>query len=450
MRELLSGLLADPCRIVRELFDWRSLWRMLRQVRRHGVALIKSELSAGLDADAAASIPHPATARPRTPSGNQQRKAILVIDRSIPLFDRDAGSRSCYQYLLLFADLGLRVIFLPHDQIIRQPYANALQAAGIEILAGKGIRCGGWKRWLKSHASSIDLIFLHRPNIARHYLDFARKTTKARIFYCGVDLRYWREKRRYAVEGDRFHRSEAVYWESIETRLCSQADASYFFSEPETEEIQKRCPSANVRTIPIFLETGDPDNGQRPPFDQRAGLLFVGNFAHSPNSDAVLWFAREIFPRILDAIPDIKLHVVGANSSDSISRLASENLIIHGAVSDNELQSFYNEARIVVAPLRYGAGVKGKVIEAMRRAVPVVTTTVGAEGIPSEALTVADTATTFANAVVDLYRNTSLWEHRRRDSEHAARRQFSRELACSILNKDFETPVFQPRTRMPE
>lgn len=436
MRGILAGLMADPCRSIAAMFDWRSLWRAWRLYCARGFSGFKSELASDTATTHSQTVSVAATPS-NDPERKNTKKTILVIDYSIPRFDRDAGSRSSYQYLRLFVEMGLRVLFLPNDQIIRQPYADIMRQLGIEILAGKGIRCHGWKKWLRTNAETLDFVFLHRPNIARHYLEYAKEFTSARIFYCGHDLRFWRDARRYAIEGDRFYREESRYWEKIETELCKKADVTYFFSDAEAAEIIKRSPSVQARTIPLFLEDGDIEP-KGLPFEARADLLFVGNFAHSPNIDAVQWFVREVLPKVRKSLPEIRLVIMGANPPEAISSLACGHILVTGTVSEQHLHEHYQRARVVVVPLRYGAGVKGKVIEAMRYGVPTVTTKVGAEGIPQDALTVADTAEQFAFAVSELYCHADLWEAAHVKSADLIQRYFSRDVAIEILKKDFQ------------
>ena len=110
----------------------------------------------------------------------------------------------------------------------------------------------------------------------------------------------------------------------------------------------------------------------------------MGGFGHPPNLDAVLWFAREIFPLVLEEEPEMVWHIVGGNPPEEVQALASERIQVHGYIPDEELNALYRQVRLVVAPLRYGAGVKGKVVECIYHQCPLLTTAAGVEGLPQE------------------------------------------------------------------
>lgn len=132
-----------------------------------------------------------------------------------------------------------------------------------------------------------------------------------------------------------------------------------------------------------------------------------GGFEHAPNVDAVLWFAKEVYPTILPQYPDMKWYVVGGKVSKKIAELALDNIIIEGFVSDEDLEKLYRKCRISIVPLRFGAGVKGKVVEAAYYQIPLVTTSIGAEGLPlkDQAMLVEDNGDKMAKLICDLYQD---------------------------------------------
>ena len=109
--------------------------------------------------------------------------------------------------------------------------------------------------------------------------------------------------------------------------------------------------------------------------------MFVGGFKHAPNIDAVLWFAKEIFPQLLKKYPELVWHIVGSSAPEEVKALASDHIVLEGFVTDEELGELYRKCRLVVVPLRYGAGVKGKIVESAYYQIPVVTTAIGGEGL---------------------------------------------------------------------
>jgi len=366
------------------------------------------------------------------------RKHLLFIDHCVPLRDQDAGSKSTFQYLLLMSEMGYQITFLGDDFVDYQPYTSELQQMGIEVLYGRGFH-RHWKRWLAAHGKDFDYVYLSRPHIARKYLAHVRRHSSAKLFYSGHDLHYLREERHYQLDGKRSHLQAARKLACWEEEILRQVDIGYFFSAFEIEEVRRRFPGVAVRTIPLYLfDQMQMENYSLISFDNREGLLFVGGFMHAPNVDAVRWFVEKVLPLVLEHLPKVVFTAVGSNPPGEISCLASDNIHITGHISDEGLLQHYQHARLVVAPLRFGAGVKGKIVEAMNHGVPTVTTTVGAEGIgdAERTLFIADDAASFADKVIQAYSCSITWNKAARLSRQAIRQHFSREAARAILSQD--------------
>ena len=366
------------------------------------------------------------------------RKRLLFIDHYVPLRDQDAGSKSTFQYLLLMAEMGYQITFLGDNFVDYQPYTSELQQVGIEVLYGSGLQ-RRWRRWFAAHGKDFDFVYLSRPHITRKYLSHIRRHSSAKLLYCGHDLHFLREERHYRLESKRVHFEAARKWACWEEEILRQVDMGYFFSEFEVEEARRRFPGVVVRTIPLYL-FDEMALGEASPvgFNDRQGVLFVGGFMHAPNGDAVRWFVEEVLPLVLDRLPEIEFTVVGSNPPVEITLLASDRVHITGRVSDEVLLEHYRHTRLVVAPLRFGAGVKGKIVEAMYHGVPTVTTTIGAEGIGGAdgALLIADDAASFADAVVQAYTCSTTWNQAEQLSRQSIRQHFSKEAARSILSQD--------------
>ena len=366
------------------------------------------------------------------------RKRVLFIDHYVPLRDQDAGSKSTFQYLRLMAGMGYQITFLGDNFVDYQPYTTELQQLRIEVLYGPGLQ-RHWRRWLAAHAGNFDYIYLSRPHIARKYLPHLRRHSHAKLLYCGHDFHALREERRYRLEGKPEYLKAAEKWARWEEDILRKVDMGLFFSSFEVAEIRRRFPGVAVRTTPLFLFDAAAMHAQSvPAFGDREGLLFVGGFMHAPNVDAARWFAEEVLPLILEQLPGIVFTVVGSNPPKEVSRLAGEHVRVTGLVSDEDLLLHYHRARLVVAPLRFGAGVKGKIVEAMHNGVPTVTTTVGAEGIDEAGagLLIADDAPAFAQAVIRAYTGAETWRAAQRLSWDLIRKQFSEESARAVLGEE--------------
>jgi glycosyltransferase involved in cell wall biosynthesis len=431
---MFEALRADPCRFVETLLDARSFYRIWRAWRRRGTAAILAELSTEENVQPPVFLPKD------TPTeGTPPAATLLVIDATLPQYDHDAGGRSSFLYLQILREMGYEVFFMPNDQLRREPYASVLEGMGVKLLMGRGFRCGKWKNWLRDRTGQISHVILHRPNVAKRYLAAIRKIGGIKILYFAHDLRFMREARHYEVDGDAFHLHEAKYWEGIEKAILAQVDRAYVFSGEETRFVSSWEGGNNARTVPLFPVDLLPSPGL--PYEQRTGLLFIGGFAHQPNRDGVLWFAREVFPLVRQVLPGIEWHIVGREPPPEIRSLTGNGILVEGAISETRLEYLYQTTRLVVAPLRFGAGVKGKVVEAMCQGVPVVTTPVGAEGIPEsdKTLCVSDDAEDMARHIIDLYQNPTLWKAMRDRVVQGADTHFSRRAALLRLAEDLSS-----------
>jgi glycosyltransferase involved in cell wall biosynthesis len=416
------------CVLLRDL-DARHLRLLWHGLRQGGWASIQKEVFP-TDAVLASGV---SLSNKAGGAAHGRRKHVLVIDRSLPRFDRDAGSRAAWQYIQLLRDMGFRVTVWGHDCLRREPYASLLEDMGVQVLSGWTIACGNWRRWVRKHADDLHYVLLYRPNVAMVYLDFLRTNTVAQLLYFGVDLRWLRNDRRYKVEGHALFQAEACYWLSVENALIAQADFAYFYSQVEVDMASQQVPQARARMVPLFLykELLSPI----PSLSERTGLLFIGGFAHKPNVDGILWFAEQIWPLVRQHLSDVTLRIVGEHPpAQLVGRVGVELL---GAVSDEELARCYRSTRMVVAPLRYGAGIKGKVVEALFHHVPLVTTPTGAEGMPApeRVMDVCERPADFARCIHALYVDDALWNLRASGIQAYVAEYFSPESAQRILEE---------------
>ncbi|UPU37089.1 glycoside hydrolase family 99-like domain-containing protein [Geomonas paludis] len=351
-------------------------------------------------------VPQLAAAAASLPEGASDLlgKSILVVDYEVPQFDKYAGSRTTFMYLKLLAELGLKVYFLPDDFEQREPYSTTLEDLGITVLQGEWYR-ENWQRWVVDHRSELDYVLFNRPNITVSYIDFVKAHTDAVILFQGHDLHYLRLSRKYEVDGDPETLQEAETYREIEFEIIEKSDATLTYSEYERQVLADLLPGERIHAVPLFFYDDFP--AERLSFAGRKDIMFVGGCGHKPNLDAILWFAREIFPKVLAQVPDMVLHVIGTYPPQEVRDLACDNIRIHGHVSEQELEEYYRQIRMVVIPLRFGAGVKGKTVEALRNGVPMVSTAIGLEGIPGiDAVSrPADRAEDFAQAVVAQYQD---------------------------------------------
>ncbi len=265
------------------------------------------------------------------------------------------------------------------------------------------------------------------------------------MIYYGHDLHFLREGREYALTGDLERRQAAEYWRSVEMSLMYKAAVSYYPSYVERDAIKAEDEDIPVKDIVAYVyDTFREDIPAD--FEKREGILFVGGFAHPPNADAVLWFVREVYPLIRSQMAAAgqtppNFYVVGSRVTEEIKALEQpgNGVIIKGFVSDEELTQLYDTTRMVVVPLRYGAGVKGKVVEALYHGAAIVTTSVGAEGIPQadSVMAVADRPQDFADAVAERYSQPEQCRAMSQATQEYIRRYYSVDAAWSVIEEDF-------------
>ena len=329
-----------------------------------------------------------------------KKGVILVADHYVPMWDKDSGSYRMYNILKILSELGYKVIFWPDNLADLQPYTRKLQEMGIEVIYGAEY---SFEKYLREYGKFINLVWACRANFAPKYLAEAKKQG-IRTIYDTIDLHYLREMRRAEIEGSERLKKKALELKEVELTWARNSDKVLVVSHVEREILEKEGIS-NVVVIPNIHTVVDDIPG----FDRREGIMFIGSFEHPPNEDAVVWFVKEIFPLVRSALGNVKFYIVGNSPTKAVKSLENEHIIVTGYVPD--VDPYFKNSRVFVSPLRYGAGLKGKIGQAMAYGLPVVTTSIGAEGFicSPEPFKIADTPSEFAHWVVQLYKDRNLW-----------------------------------------
>jgi glycosyltransferase involved in cell wall biosynthesis len=335
-------------------------------------------------------------------------KALLFIDWGLPRPDRDAGSVMVEALLRIFGELGYRVSFLPVNLEYQPEYTGPLEAAGVECIDNR--RFKSVDAYLLAHAREVSIVFACRGPVAEPFIGGIRRLApRARIVFDTVDLHYVRELRQAEIEGSADLKEKALASKAQELRAISRSDATAILSADELYAVREELPEAKLLYLPLIF---DPIPGSQTDYAARADILFVGSFPHRPNVDAVLWFVREILPGIRERLPDLRFLAVGSAPPPEIAALgAVPGVQILGYVKD--LDSLLGRVRLTVAPLRYGAGIKGKIGTSLSHGVPCVATPMAVEGmglIHGRDCLVGEDPQSFADAVVELYSDRALWE----------------------------------------
>ncbi len=327
-------------------------------------------------------------------------KTMLAIDEHVPFTDRDAGSRRIRFLIDLLRERGWHVIFGSLDAREYDPYAGDLRASGVELIAGFDAAS---LQMLNCRNIAVDVVWLSRPETATQLLADARRTLDAKIVFDTVDLHFVRLEREQAVLG------RPTGWEAMRERelaLARGADLTIAASAIE-RDILKANGIAPVAVVPVIEPVVADD---APGWEARSGAVFLGNYAHAPNVDAVEWLCGAVMPLVWERLPNLRLTLAGADPTRAVRALARPNIGVTGYVADTG--ALLAGARVFAAPLRFGAGVKGKIVHALSHGIPVVTTPVGAEGIfrAGEYDAIATTASDLAAQIVRVHENRAVWE----------------------------------------
>ena len=380
-------------------------------------------------------------ARDHCPSGTRlirardhalRRPVVLVVDHYVPEPDRDAGSRTMMAMLNALVDAGALVKFLPQGGTATARFIGDLRARGIEVVEPYGP--GELHGWLAVNGGELDHVLLSRPTVAMEYIDALRAGTRAPIAFYGHDLHFARMRRQAEVLDDPAMARDADAMERVERRIWRNVATVLYPSEDEVATVHALEPCADARIVlPFCFERfAEP---RTPP--AALDVLFVAGFAHPPNEDAAAWFVAETLPLIRARVPGAGLRIVGSNPTERVRALAGPGVTVAADVSDAELAAAYAGARVAIVPLRFGAGVKLKVVEALREGVPLVTTPTGAQGLAGleDVVTVTDEPQAFAAGVCRLLTDDAAWSLAcRRQIEHARARFSKAAFSRSLLD----------------
>jgi GT2 family glycosyltransferase len=349
---------------------------------------------------------------------------VAVFDDRILTPDRDAGSLRML-FILRALSEWCHPVFITTSKQRLPEYEKLLWKEGVETA-----RVLEFRRLMRER--SFRAAIISRPAVAEMLLKPVRRADpRVKIIFDTVDVHFLRLAREAELTGGRRLAREAERYRKLETRLARASDLVWYASSTDRDAMERESPgipSAVVPTIHAPHERGLP-------FDEREHLLFVGNFRHSPNADAVRFFTREVLPLVRRTMPDVELLVVGDNAPPDLAEHAAEGVRPLGYVPD--IDPLVARSRVFVAPIRFGAGMKGKVGEALAYGIPVVTTSIGAEGMSlrdgQEAL-IADSPEEFAAAVVRVYRDAELWQRLSDEGYAHVARNFSPEVVSQIIN----------------
>lgn len=373
-------------------------------IKAHQVANSKTLLErwkSTLEAENFSNAEHVFLARDRSANAPH----ILIVDHYIPQWDRDAGSRTIYHFIRMFLSKGFKITLWPENLYEDKQYCKVLQNMGVEVIYSSEY-VGKFVDFISENGKYFGYALLSRPSVAINYYSMLRNYSKAKILYYGHDIHHRRMQLEMETHPSNKLELEIEAMRIEEVKNWRSTDVVLYPSEEECRMVVEELPGAVVAPVPMLGYTSDEllaGRANLARFDKRDvdDLLFVGG-SHPPNVDALLWFTHEVFPLIRERRSTVRLNIVGSSVHDEVRRLASESIVICGRLSDDALNLLYAKVGVAVVPLRFGAGVKGKTIEALFNAIPFVATSIGMQGLRSDTPIgfVADSAQEFAEAVL--------------------------------------------------
>lgn len=357
------------------------------------------------------------------------KKHVLVIDHYLPQVDKDAGSRTISNFIDALLDLDCSVKFMGENSNTGKHYEKMYQEKGVEVLYGNQFNFGlrGWRHYLKNNLSNFDAIILSRSSVCTPILTFLREQNYTGVtIYYGHDLGYQRLEKEGLEKGDNSLLKQAKKLKAIEDYMYEQSSVSLAISSEEIAYLRNYITKPVLYIPPYYFDV--PVNTS--PFDSRTGIFFIGGFNHPPNQDAMRWFLEEVYGQ-LDA-QGISLIIAGSKMPDFIFNYKKrfKSLEVLPDVSVEELNAIYTKTRVAIVPLRSGAGVKGKVIEAMAKGVPVVGTDIAFEGMPKDEQYLyrgVNDPQSFAEEVIRVYNDNKKWNELAEFGKQYVRVNFNKE-----------------------
>jgi O-antigen biosynthesis protein len=333
-------------------------------------------------------------------------RRVLVIDHVTATPDQDAGSVTVVNTLTLLREMRLQVTYIPQDNFLFMPdYTVALQSAGVEALYAPHVT--SVEQHLLDQGARYDLVLMWRPQVVERHLETVRRLCPgAPVIYHTVDLHYLRMEREAAMRADRQLAAAAERMKAVELHAVSEVDCAIVHSTHEREVLLAEGAPDKLFVFPLIIDVPGSERG----FEARSGIAFVGGFQHPPNVDAVLHFVADVMPLLRRRVPGLCLHVIGSKAPPEVLALAADDIVIEGFVP--ELRPLLERMRLSVAPLRYGAGIKGKIGNSMAMGLPVVATRTAVEGmqlVEGHEVLVADEPPAMADAIVAAYEDKNLW-----------------------------------------
>ena len=369
-------------------------------------------------------------------------RKILVADYRIPMPDVSAGEHTTVGILRDLRELGYEVVFLPKGLEPSPKYEAELMALGVQVItSAQGYRSS--TQYLSLHGYEFGAFYLFRVDVAEIMLSVIREVAPAaRVIFHAPDLYFLRETRQAELENSDGAQAQAM--RQRELAIMRRVDHVVVVSSAELSILRAELPETPISVFPALYA---PVETRPAPYSARRNVFFIGGFGHLPNVSAVQWFVKEVWPLVRRQLPEVEFHIVGAEAPPSVLKLGRvPGVKVVGFVPD--LQPLMSTMRVGVAPLLYGAGIKGKVAMTMGAGVPCVCTDIASEGMGIQNgvhARVENDPHRFAEAIVSLYTDAPLWARLSKNGQSLVQDNFSdepnRAALLNVLNQARALPL---------
>ncbi len=354
----------------------------------------------------------------------------LVIDQQTPTPDQDAGSVYSFNLIKILTNFFQVTFKCSQDANYHDRYTRDLEELGVRVIYGSWFNRERTQdiplKW-----NNFELIVLQRHNVANQYLDQIKQLAPdAKTLLVTHDLHYYRIEQEAKITKSKDRASYAKTTKGEEFAAIIKSDATIVLGAHETEIIKSYLPKVACYQLPFWEETQPLTKG----FADRKDIFFLGGFNHPPNGDALTYFLEDIWPLVSAALPGVRFFVFGSKIPARFYKYASKNVIIAGYIEN--LSDAFDNFKVNVAPLRYGAGQNGKVVVSLCRSLPTVISPIAAKGIgliDGQHTLIGNDPKSFAKHVISLYQNQEQWEQISNASQEFAKKNLSTENATTIL-----------------
>ncbi len=369
-------------------------------------------------------------------------KRLLLIDAVTPNAAMDSGSVNTLNYIKLFQAHGFKVSFYAFNKpFYVEEHTAHLQQMGVEVFYRPYYQ--NIEEVLAFEGYAYDQILLVRHYIASQCLaQIKLYAPQAKVLFHNSDFHYLRELRQAKISEKLSDYISAELTKKSEFSVMSSVDVVIVHTIFEKDLLKEIFPGITVEVYPWTIEVVEKKSS----FEKRKGIVFLGGYAHPPNVDAVIYFAKEILPLVIEENPEIVFYAVGSKAPKELYQYEGDNLKIIGFVEN--LEECFEQFRVAISPLRYGAGIKGKVATYMANGLPSVITPISAEGmglVHEKEVLISSNEKDFARAIARLYEDEGLWNTLEKSGKEFIDNHYSfrigKEIIGSVLQKSKESEL---------